>query len=286
MKIFGDEIKNAALANRADYSDLFELLADVHSFCLEYINGLQLSSSEIRTVYPTALLLRSWTASQAAASLLYNGFNDEAFATVRTMLEIEFQLSAIQHEPEITERLVRDNEIYRRRRLKKLLEHKIQLPAEFQREDVEAEIQRIELEQAMNPPLTKSEVAKSGKCIKDYDTLYSYLSDVDHVSPLGLAEYVELDSSTKIATLCYGTSPFPIYYAFLWTSSIQLKSLALAAIVLKKQLRNTYLELDRRHSNLWDRHVLKRKPIEKADQESENQDFYSFVERPTPSTDR
>jgi hypothetical protein len=144
MKFSGDEIKKAALTNQGEFSDLFELLADLNGFCLEYVNSLELSSSEIHTVYPTALLLRLGTASQAVTSLLHNGFNDEAFATVRTMLEIEFQLSAIQHVPETTERLVRDNEIYRKRRLNNLLKHQIQLPAEFQREDVEAEIRRLE----------------------------------------------------------------------------------------------------------------------------------------------
>lgn len=118
--------------------------ADLNGFCLEYVNSLELSSTVIQAVYPTALLLRSWTAFQAITSLLGDGFNDEAFATVRTMLEIEFQLSAIQHVPETTERLVRDNEIYRKRRLNNLLKHQIQLPPEFQREYVETEIQKIE----------------------------------------------------------------------------------------------------------------------------------------------
>jgi hypothetical protein len=46
-------------------------------------------------------------------------------------------------------------------------------------------------------PLTKIDIAKLGERLKDYETLYSYLSDIDHVSPIGLAEYVQLDPSTR-----------------------------------------------------------------------------------------
>lgn len=108
--------------------------------------------------------------------------------------------------------------------------------------------------------MTKIEIAKLGERLKDYDTLYSYLSDVDHVSPIGLAEYVKLDPSTKTATLRYGTTPFPVYYAFLWSSSILLKSLALAltSAVLNKPLRDEFLMLDKRHSDLWDKYVQRR----------------------------
>ena len=55
--------------------------------------------------------------SQAVATLLLKGFNDDAFAAIRSMLEIEFQLSAIWKKPDITEQFVRENEIFRARRL-------------------------------------------------------------------------------------------------------------------------------------------------------------------------
>ena len=190
------------------------------------------------------------------ASLLYNGFNDEAFAAVRTMLEIEFQLSAIRNKPEIMERLVRDNEIFRKRRMRNLLKHKVRLPDNFQESDVQAEIERLEAEQLISgkEALQKKEVAEIGGCLKDYETLYSYLSDVDHVSPIGLAEYVEVHPTRKIANLRYGTTPFPIPYAFLWNSSILLKSLALVCIILNKSLPGEYSDLDKRHSDLWQKY--------------------------------
>ena len=75
---------------------------------------------------------------------------------------------------------------------------------------------------------------------------------------IGLAEYVKLDPSTKTATLRYGTTPFPVYYAFLWSSSILLGSLALTSAVLNKPLRDEFLMLDKRHSDLWDKYVQRR----------------------------
>jgi NAD(P)-dependent dehydrogenase (short-subunit alcohol dehydrogenase family) len=54
------------------------------------------------------------------------------------------------------------------------------------------------------------------------ETLYSYLCDVDHVSPIGLAEYVEVHPTRKIAKLRYGTTPFPIPYGSLWPNALVL----------------------------------------------------------------
>jgi len=91
MKISGDEIKEAGAKNQTDFVNLFNLLKDLSDLCLCYVNTLELSSSDLREIYPTALLLRLWTASQAVAMLLLNGLNDDAFAAIRSMLEIEFQ---------------------------------------------------------------------------------------------------------------------------------------------------------------------------------------------------
>ena len=124
----GDEIREAAEQNRLKFGQLFALLEDQSKLTLCYVKSLDQPSSDVRKIYPTALLLRVWTASQAIRSLLRDGFNDDAFAGVRTMLEIEFQLSAISKEPELTEQLVRENEHYRGRRLQNLLKHKIKLP--------------------------------------------------------------------------------------------------------------------------------------------------------------
>jgi len=195
------------------------------------VKSLDQPSSDVRKIYPTALLLRVWTASQAIRSLLRDGFNDDAFAGVRTMLEIEFQLSAISKKPELTKQLVRENEHYRGRRLQNLLKHKIKLPDEFQESEIEVEIQRIEAEQKAlgAKPLTKREIAKVGECLTDFETIYSYLSDIVHVSPMGLAEYVSVGFLSKVATLRYGTAPLPMQYAFLWNSSILLRCLALVS---------------------------------------------------------
>ena len=175
------------------------------------------------------------------------------------MLEIEFQLSAIWKKPAITVQLVRENEIFRRRRLQNLLKRKITLPANFQESDVTAEMQKLKAEQAVsgNNPLSKWEIANVGGCQKDYETLYSYLCDIDHVSPSGLAEYVEVYPVSKVAKLCYGNTPLPIQYAFLWNSSILLRSLNLASIVLGKGLPETFAELNERHSKLWEKYVTK-----------------------------
>jgi hypothetical protein len=175
------------------------------------------------------------------------------------MLEIEFQLAAISHKPDLTDRLVRENEIYRKKRLENLLEHGIELPAGVQREDVEAEIRHLELQQAVSGKgtLKKRELAELGGSLKDYDTLYSYLCDVDHVTPTGLAEYLEVDPSNGTAKLRYGTSPYPIYYAFLWTSSILLKSIAIVSVILEKDVPKAFEDLNRRHTSLWNKHVRK-----------------------------
>ena len=138
------------------------------------------------------------------------------------------------------------------------MKHKIKLPDEFQESEVEVEIQRIETEQKAlgAKPLTKREIAKVGECLTDFETIYSYLSDIDHISSMGLAEYVSVDSLSKVATLRYGTAPLPMQYAFLWNSSILLRCLALVSTIIQKDPPGTFGELAGRHDKLWDKYVV------------------------------
>jgi hypothetical protein len=80
---------------------------------------------------------------------------------------------------------------------------------------------------------------------------------LDHVSSTGLAEYLEVDSSNGTAKLRHETAPYPIYYAFLWTSSILLKSIAIVSLILEKDVPKAFDDLNRRHTSFWNKHVRK-----------------------------
>ena len=64
----GDEIREAAEQNRLKFGQLFALLEDQSKLTLCYVKSLDQPSSDVRKIYPTALLLRVWTASQAIRS--------------------------------------------------------------------------------------------------------------------------------------------------------------------------------------------------------------------------
>ena len=207
-------------------------LLDVRNLCEEYNKSLGSRSSEISGLWSASLFLRSIVALNAAIVLIKLRFNDDAAIIIRTMFEIELQLGAIKEQPELAVQLVRRTDAYRCDRLKAFIETKREMPKGITREAMAEEIAKIRAA-GIPAAITKSQLAKNAGLAYEYQTLYSLLSDVAHVSPMGLAHYLEKDTTTgKIKLNPNGSLLCPEYLMAL-AAATQLNILDLVVTILR-----------------------------------------------------
>jgi hypothetical protein len=126
--------------------------------------------------------MRSVVALRSVLGLIDNDAVDDAGIIVRTMFEIEFQLGAIKKDRQIAIQLIGWTEVARLRRLKYRPLFEGMTSEELERQLGEA--------REFGKKLTKEALADKADRNKKYRTFYSALSDIAHVSPVGLRHYI------------------------------------------------------------------------------------------------
>ena len=212
----------------------FKHLLEVLEICQDYNKSIGKRNSDYSAVWGATVFLRSIGALNSTVLLIKVGAYDDAAILIRTLFEIELQLGAIKAEPEVAKQLVTGTEKHREKRLKAIGRRGNELPGGVTQEAVAAEI--TEIKSANIPPeIQKRQLAEKSKdpqLVYAYDTIYSLLSDVAHVSPMGLANYLQRDASTGIIKLNPNTSLFSPGYLMALAAATQLNVLDLVTAIL------------------------------------------------------
>jgi len=213
----------------------FQHLLDVRDLCQDYNRSIGERGSDLDGLWSASLFLRSVVALNAAILLIQSKFYDDAAIIIRTLFEIELQLSAIKADPEIAKRLVIGTEKHRGKRLKAIGERGNELPGGVTQEAVASEIEKIKAADIPSEIKKRQLAEKSGDAalLYAYDTLYSLLSDVAHVSPTGLGNYLERDASSGKLKLNPNNSLFSPAYLMALAAATQLNILDLTMHVLR-----------------------------------------------------
>jgi Family of unknown function (DUF5677) len=132
--------------------------------------------------------MRSVVALKSVLILIHNDAVDDAGIIVRTIFEIEFQLGAIKNDRQIAVRLVQDAEGARLKRLKRFRDSKRPLPEGMTAEGIDRQLEEAK---GIAKELKKKFLAEQAKLENEYNIFYSALSDISHVSPVGLRHYLE-----------------------------------------------------------------------------------------------
>lgn len=170
----------------------------------------------------------------ATILLIKSTFYDDAAILIRTLFEVELQLGAIRAEPEIAKQLLGAVEKFREKRLKAIHKHGQQLPGGITQDEVAKEIAEINANE-VSPEVSKRQLAiksQDAGLLYAYDTIYSLLSDVAHVSPMGLASYLEKDTSTGILKLNPNSNLFSPNYLAVLAAATQLNIFDLTTSIL------------------------------------------------------
>jgi Family of unknown function (DUF5677) len=212
----------------------FKHLLEVLEICQDYNKSMGKRKSDYSAIWAATVFLRSIGVLNSTVFLIKVGAYDDAAIFIRTLFEIELQLSAIKAEPELAKRLVTDTEKHREKRLEAIGQRGNELPGGVTQEAVAAELAEIK---AANIPgaIQKRQLAEKSKdpqLVYAYDTIYSLLSDIAHVSPMGLANYLQKDVSTGIIKLNPNTSLFSPGYLMALAAATQLNVLDLVAAIL------------------------------------------------------
>ena len=120
--------------------------------------------------------------------LIHHDAVDDAAIILRTMFEIEFQLGAIKTDRLIAVRLIKGAEGARLKRLKRFRDSDRPLPEGMTAEAID---QQLAEAKETASELKKRFLAEQAKLENEYSTFYSMLSDIAHVSPVGLRNYFE-----------------------------------------------------------------------------------------------
>jgi hypothetical protein len=216
-----------------DLPRYFKHLVEVLEICQDYNKSMGKRNSDYSAIWAATVFLRSIGALDSTVLLIRAGAYDDAAILIRTLFEIELQLGAIKAEPELATRLVTDTEKHREKRLEAIGQRGNELPGGVTQEAVAAELAEIK---AANIPgaIQKRQLAEKSKdpeLVYAYDTIYSLLSDVAHVSPMGLAKYLQKDASTGIIELNPNTSLFSPGYLMALAAATQLNVLDLVTAI-------------------------------------------------------
>ncbi|MBV8279555.1 MAG: hypothetical protein JO170_30420 [Verrucomicrobia bacterium] len=77
-----------------------------------------------------------------------------------------------------------------------MIEYNRPLPQGVTQEAMAAELQKLR-QTEIPADVKKRHLAKKADLLYEYDTLYSLLSDIAHVSPMGLSHYIRQDPESK-----------------------------------------------------------------------------------------
>ncbi len=227
-------------------------LLAIRDLCQEYSSALGSRRSEISGIWSASLFLRSIAALNAVILLIEHGLNDDAAIIIRTMFEIELQLGAIKEHPELAARLVQRTEAYRCDRLKAFIESSREMPGGITREAMAEQIAQIR-GAGIPSAVHKSELAKKAALLYEYQTLYSLLSDVAHVSPMGLAHYLQKDATSGKIRLNPNGSLLSPEYLIALAAATQLNILDLIVGILKDTPLPKAEELRRQNGSILHR---------------------------------
>jgi len=179
----------------SEWQNNLQHLLYIRDLCVDYNKSLGSRSSDISGIWSASLFLRSIATLNAVIVLLKFRLNDDAAIIIRTMFEIELQLDAIKEQPELATQLVQRTEAHRRNRLEALTGSKREMPEGITRDAMAEQIAKINAE-GVPADVKKVQLAKKAGLLYEFQTLYSLLSDIAHVSPMGLAHYLEKDATT------------------------------------------------------------------------------------------
>jgi hypothetical protein len=177
-----------------DWSKGFKHLSGVQRHCSNYIASWGSQAIPINMIWCDVLFLRSVVALKSVLVLIHHDMVDDAAIIIRTILEIEFQLGAIKSDRKIAVRLIQGAEGARLKRLKGFRGSNRPLPEGMTAEEID---RQLEAAGKTGGELKKRFLAEQAKLEKEYCTFYSALSDVAHVSPVGLRHYIEELSEVK-----------------------------------------------------------------------------------------
>jgi hypothetical protein len=166
--------------------------------------------------------------------LIKSTFYDDAAILIRTLFEVELQLGAIKAEPEIAKRLLDAVDKFREKRLKAIHKRSQELPGGLTQGEVAKEIAEINANK-ISPEIPKRQLAiksQDAGLLYAYDTIYSLLSDVAHVSPMGLANYFAKNASTGILKLNPNSNLFSPHYLAVLAAATPLSIFDLTTSIL------------------------------------------------------
>jgi hypothetical protein len=171
-----------------DWDKGFKHLSGVQRYCSNYIATWSSQAIPVDRIWCDVLFIRSVVAIKSVLVLVHHDAVDDAAIIVRTIFEIEFQLGAIKSDRQIAVRLIQGSEGARLKRLKGFRDSKRPLPEGMTAEEID---RQLEAAGRTGGELKKKFLAEQAKLENVYSTFYSALSDIAHVSPVGLRHYVE-----------------------------------------------------------------------------------------------
>jgi Family of unknown function (DUF5677) len=220
------------IQRRSTMKEYLNHLLALRDLCRDYSTSLGPRSSEICDVWAASLFLRSIVALNAVVALVKYGLNDDAAIIIRTMFEIELQLRMIKDHPEFSIQMIQRAEGFRSGRLKAFIRAIVEgreLPEGITKEALEEQRAQIRVF------IKQSNVKNDPNFRYEYETIYSLLSDMAHVSPVGLSHYFKQEESRKLR-LNSNESLLSAEFLVALASATELKILGLVAIILKTDL--------------------------------------------------
>jgi hypothetical protein len=134
------------------HQNLFTHLQDVIRSSYDFLGRSKFNNQDKQHVFTSALFIRSLNSLQALYFLAQRGFVSDVQAIARSLIGVEFRISAITHDSLTVNLLVLDQERRRRQKLMRFISGKITDPGaraedmQSRKDQFDKDIQKIEKE--------------------------------------------------------------------------------------------------------------------------------------------
>lgn len=207
-----EEAATARIQIIAKYDDFFEYARELNRYCMEFMAGLKIDWKDNYKLIINALFMRVLETYQGGFLLSELGMMPESKILVRSMLEMVFNIVALQKKPGLLEHYFNQHKVSHFRALKATLEFKSKPLKDAVKNHKLEQLylaKKIERKGKEFPTLSPKEWATEAELTDLYNVYYTDYSDSIHSNPSALDDHI--DNKPDEINLAFGPSDKDLY---------------------------------------------------------------------------
>jgi hypothetical protein len=257
------DLENYKCRIRENYSHLVDLFNDFNNFAQRMVFNINVHNKNPEEIFIACLYIRSLSSYQSFFLLIERGIVNEAKIILRTLIEILFQLVAINKNKNFVKEYALQDSRHKKKLVHKIIELNKISKEKFLDKDLNSLLETIQVDIDENEikELKTYDYAKKAGLLDFYYTAYTLLSNTVHASSRDIETHLVFDDQKNIISFDWGPSGKGI--EMLLITSIETFYIILTNVLEKFKVEKdlTFKNLEKKYNNCKKLYADKSKPI-------------------------